>query len=64
MPDNKDSRNQLKAFMEIKKGGLLQQWVGRLCVFSGTRLLIYKGIFIFDLHFVTLMHSNFCLTVK
>lgn len=42
MPDNKDSRNQLKAFMEIKKGGLLQQWVGRLCVFSGTRLLIYK----------------------
>ena len=37
------SQNRLQANIQIKKGGLLQQWIHRLCVISGTRLLVYKG---------------------
>lgn len=48
MHDSTFSRSQLKAYLEIKKGGMLQQWVWRLCIISGTRLLIYKGNF--DMH--------------
>ena len=44
MMDSTFSRNQLQAFLEIKKGGVLQNWIQRLCVLSGTRLLIYKGM--------------------
>ena len=43
MYDSTFSRSQLQAFIDIKKGGLLKQWTRRLCVISGTRLLIYKG---------------------
>jgi len=37
------SRKQLKSWVNTKRGGLLQQWVYRSCVISGTRLLLYKG---------------------
>ena len=35
--------NQLQAMLDVKKGGILQNWLHRLCVLSNTRLLIYKG---------------------
>jgi len=37
------TRKQLKSWINTKRGGLLQQWVYRNCVISGTRLLLYKG---------------------
>lgn len=43
--DSTFSRNQLQSYLEVKKGGMLQQWVRRMCVLSGTRLLIYKDKF-------------------
>ncbi|GFR82039.1 PH domain leucine-rich repeat-containing protein phosphatase 1 [Elysia marginata] len=36
------SRNQLSTYAYIRKGKLLHQWTRRLCVISGTRLLIYR----------------------
>ncbi len=44
MIDRTYTRSQLQGFLEIRKGGVLQNWVRRLCVVSGTRLLIYKGM--------------------
>ncbi|ELT96188.1 hypothetical protein CAPTEDRAFT_42875, partial [Capitella teleta] len=40
--DSTFSRNQLQACLEVKKGGIMQNWVRRMCVLTGTRLLIYK----------------------
>ncbi|KAH3770493.1 hypothetical protein DPMN_171780 [Dreissena polymorpha] len=40
--DSTYSRNQLTTFVYVRKGKLLYQWVRRLCVISGTRLLIYR----------------------
>jgi len=40
---NTFTRKQLKAWINTKRGGLLQQWVYRHCVISDTRLLLYKG---------------------
>ncbi|XP_012938360.1 uncharacterized protein LOC101860377 [Aplysia californica] len=36
------SRNQLTTYAYVRKGKLLHQWVRRLCVISGTRMLIYR----------------------
>ena len=41
--DSTFSRNQLTAWIDIRKGKVIHQWSRRLCVISGTRLLIYKG---------------------
>lgn len=43
MSDGTYSRNQLTTYAYVRKGKLLHQWVRRLCVVSGTRLLIYRG---------------------
>ena len=43
MVDSTFSRNQLQAYIDIKKGKMMSNWVKRLCVVSGTRLLIHKG---------------------
>ena len=43
--DSTYSRNQLTSWVYVRKGKLLHQWVRRLCVISGTRLLIYRGWF-------------------
>ncbi|KAK3086917.1 hypothetical protein FSP39_025370 [Pinctada imbricata] len=40
--DGTYSRNQLTSHAYVRKGKLLYQWVRRLCVISGTRLLIYR----------------------
>ncbi|XP_052816622.1 PH domain leucine-rich repeat-containing protein phosphatase 2-like isoform X2 [Mya arenaria] len=40
--DSTYSRNQLTSFAYVRKGKLLHQWSRRLCVISGTRLLIYR----------------------
>ncbi|XP_070202182.1 PH domain leucine-rich repeat-containing protein phosphatase 2-like isoform X2 [Littorina saxatilis] len=40
--DSTYSRNQLTSWVYVRKGKLLHQWVRRLCVISGTRLLIYR----------------------
>ncbi|XP_053401154.1 PH domain leucine-rich repeat-containing protein phosphatase 2-like isoform X2 [Mercenaria mercenaria] len=40
--DSTYSRNQLSTFAYVRKGKLLYQWVRRLCVITGTRLLIYR----------------------
>jgi len=37
------TRKQLKSWINTRRGGILQQWVYRNCVISGTRLLLYKG---------------------
>ncbi|KAK2192238.1 hypothetical protein NP493_36g04045 [Ridgeia piscesae] len=42
--DSTFSRKQLQAYIDVRKGKMLQQWVPRMCVVSGTRLLIYKGM--------------------
>nr|XP_034338092.1 PH domain leucine-rich repeat-containing protein phosphatase 2 isoform X2 [Crassostrea gigas] len=42
MSDGTYSRNQLTTYAYVRKGKLLHQWVRRLCVVSGTRLLIYR----------------------
>ncbi|XP_059164436.1 uncharacterized protein LOC131947287 isoform X2 [Physella acuta] len=36
------SRNHLSTYAYIRKGKLLHQWVRRLCVISGTRMLIHR----------------------
>ena len=43
MVDSTFSRNQLQAYIDVKKGKMMSNWVKRLCVISGTRLLVYKG---------------------
>ena len=45
MIDSTFSRNQLQALIEIKKNKVMSQWTKRLCVLSGTRLLMYKGMY-------------------
>ncbi|KAL4235210.1 PH domain leucine-rich repeat-containing protein phosphatase 2 [Mactra antiquata] len=40
--DSTYSRNQLTSFVYVRKGKLIHQWVRRLCVIAGTRLLIYR----------------------
>ncbi|KAJ8302491.1 hypothetical protein KUTeg_018887 [Tegillarca granosa] len=40
--DSTYSRNQLSGNVYVRKGKLIYQWVKRLCVISGTRLLIYR----------------------
>ncbi|KAK6186255.1 hypothetical protein SNE40_008326 [Patella caerulea] len=40
--DSTYSRNQLSAYVYVRKGKLLHQWVRRRCVISGTRLLIHR----------------------
>ncbi|XP_061163217.1 PH domain leucine-rich repeat-containing protein phosphatase 2-like isoform X1 [Saccostrea echinata] len=42
LSDGTYSRNQLTSYAYVRKGKLLHQWVRRLCVVSGTRLLIYR----------------------
>ncbi|XP_013390226.1 uncharacterized protein LOC106158698 [Lingula anatina] len=40
--DGTYSRNQLQAWVEVRKGKVLHQWARRLCIISGTRLYIYR----------------------
>ncbi|XP_052062683.1 PH domain leucine-rich repeat-containing protein phosphatase 2-like isoform X1 [Mytilus californianus] len=40
--DSTYSRNQLQSLVLVRKGKLIYQWVKRLCVISGTRLMIYR----------------------
>ncbi|XP_071092127.1 PH domain leucine-rich repeat-containing protein phosphatase 2-like [Haliotis cracherodii] len=40
--DSTYSRSQLSSYAYLRKGKLLHQWVRRLCVITGTRLLIYR----------------------
>lgn len=40
--DSTYSRNQLTTFAYVRKGKLIYQWVRRLCIITGTRLLIYR----------------------
>ncbi|BFZ13214.1 hypothetical protein BsWGS_16253 [Bradybaena similaris] len=42
LSDSTYGRNQLQTYAYIRKGKLLHQWGRRLCVLSGTRLLIYR----------------------
>ena len=44
MVDSTFSRTQLQAYIDVKKGKVISNWNKRLCVVSGTRLLVYKGL--------------------
>lgn len=43
MHDGTFSRPQLEAYIDIRKGRVLGAWQRRVCVISGTRILVYKG---------------------
>ena len=47
--DSTFSRNQLQAYIDVKKGKVISGWTKRLCCISGTRLLVYKGLPLFYL---------------
>ena len=56
MVDSTFSRTQLQAYIDVKKGKVISNWNKRLCVVSGTRLLVYKGLmttYVYDFNAVS-----------
>jgi len=42
--------NRLQEVLNVKKAGVLKQWVHRLCVLSDSRLFIHKGTYMQQQH--------------
>lgn len=43
MVDSTFARTQMQAFLDVRKDKVMSGWGKKLCVLSGTRLLMYKG---------------------